>query len=158
MARDSYKDEAEIREVVRKFESCEYELAEFTHLRHVTVACWYLSTNAPVHALEKMRGSLQQFISHHGKQGYHETITRFWMELLGSYLEKFGQGATILMKINRALECYSSKDVLFSYYTREWVMSEVARREWVDPDLRVIGESATEAAAGQGIFENWIKS
>lgn len=156
MARDSYRDEAEIREVVRKFESCEYELAEFTHLRHVTVACWYLCTNSQAQALERMRQSLQRFISHHGKQGYHETITRFWMELLGSYLGKLGQGATILMKINRALECYGSKDVLFSYYTCECVMSEVARREWVDPDLRVIGESETDA--GEVIFENWIKS
>ena len=161
MAHETYKDEAEIRDVVRKFEGCEYALAEFTHVRHVTVACWYLCTNGmgstagdarrstkkSAEALERMRLGLRRFIAHHGKQGYHETITRFWVELLGSFLEKLGDGVSTTLKVNRALECYGSKDVLFSYYTRELVMSDTAKREWVEPDLRAIGVAGTESAA-----------
>jgi len=98
-------------------------------------------------ALERMRSGLQRFLAHHDKQGYHETITRFWIELLGSFLGKFGDGIATTLKVNRALECYGSKDVLFSYYTRERVMSDIARQEWVEPDLRAIGEATAESPA-----------
>ncbi len=70
----------------RRFERCDFALAEFTHARHLTVACWYLCALSREDALGRMQRGLQSFIAHHGKQGYHETITRFWMELLADYL------------------------------------------------------------------------
>ena len=159
MAGETYHDEAEIREVVRKFEECEYALTEFTHARHVTVACWYLctskiategqSSSVPVKALERMRTGLRRFIAHHGKQGYHETITRFWMELLENFLNSFVSGTAMVVKVNRALECYGSKDALYAYYTRERVMSEIAKREWVEPDLRAIGGVGSGSNLGE---------
>jgi len=135
VAGETYKDEAEIGEVVRKFEGCEYALAEFTHARHVTVACWYLCTSGTTSTghdgrhsagvspepLARMRTGLQRFIAHHGRQGYHETITRFWMELLGRFLSSFGSGTAVVVKVNRAVECYGSKDILYAYYSRERV-------------------------------------
>lgn len=150
MAGEIYRDEAEIREVVRKFEQCEYGLTEFTHLRHVTVACWYLCTTETrtgvantldnsSEALKRMRTGLERFIAHHGKQGYHETITRFWIELLDSYLRKFAADTPIATKVNRTVECYGNKEILYSYYTRDRVISEEAKREWIEPDLQLIG-------------------
>jgi len=138
MAHVTYAAEAEIREVVEKFEGCELALEEFTHARHLTVACWYLCTLPRHDALRRMRRGLQRFIAHHQKQGYHETITRFWMELLCNYLCQSPRGATITGKVNGAVERFASKDVLYSYYTRELVTSDAARAEWVEPDLRTI--------------------
>ena len=132
----TYKDEAEIQEVVRKFEECAYGLAEFTHGRHLTVACWYLCTAPPETALARMREGLQHFIAHHGRQGYHETITRFWMELLGSVLGQLPGNTPNITKVNRALERYASKEILFEYYSRERVMSDTARTHWIVPDLQ----------------------
>ncbi len=86
MTEVQYRDASEIRDVVERFEGCDFALAEFTHARHLTVACWYLCSLTREEALERMRCGLQSFIAHHGKQGYHETITRFWMELLANYL------------------------------------------------------------------------
>ena len=157
MAHPTYKHEGEILQVVRRFESCDYALEEFTHARHVTVACWYLCTNAREEALARMRDGLKRFIAHHGRQGYHETITRFWMELLGNYLQEFAPGATLLAKVNRAMESYESKDVLLSYYSRERVMSDIARREWVAPELRSIGEPQSSATEDfPQLIERWI--
>ncbi|HST10984.1 MAG TPA: hypothetical protein VLL05_11455 [Terriglobales bacterium] len=138
MADVTYADQSEIREVVEKFERCEFALADFTHARHLTVACWYLCTLPRPEALERMRSGLQRFIAHHQKQGYHETITRFWIELLCSYLCRCQDGATITSKINGAIELFATKDVLYSYYTRERVMSDAARTAWIEPDLRAI--------------------
>jgi hypothetical protein len=88
-----------------------------------------------------MRCGLQRFIAHHEKQGYHETITRFWMELLCNYLCQSPQEDTTTGKVNGAVERFASKDVLYSYYTRDRVMSDAARADWLEPDLLAIGES-----------------
>jgi hypothetical protein len=135
-----YQIEREIVEVVRKFEQCEFALEEFTHARHLTVACWYLSTFPADEALQRMRDGLQRFIAHHEKQGYHETITRFWMELLENYLCQCPPEATFTSKVNGAIERFAKKDVLFSYYTRDLITSDAARAAWVAPDLRPIAD------------------
>jgi hypothetical protein len=135
MEKPIYRSDSEIRDVVEKFESCSFPLQEFTHARHLTVACWYLCTTQPDQALARMRAGLQRFIVHHGREGYHETITRFWMELLGEFLRSLPGEISTVEKINHTVEAYSDKDTLFQYYTREFVMSEAARREWVEPDV-----------------------
>lgn len=144
MTDGTYKNEAEIQEVVRKFEACAYGLAEFTHVRHLTVACWYLCTAPPESALAQMREGLQHFLAHHGRQGYHETITRFWMELLGSFLGQSPGNTPTITLVNSAVERYASKAILFEYYSRERVISDTARANWIAPDLQpVVGNSSS---------------
>ena len=154
MACETYTNETEVRDVVRQFENCEYALTEFTHVRHVTVACWYLCTSNITAltvgiargsteisaALDQMRLGLNRFLAHHGKQGYHETITRFWMELLASYLDELPD-MPLLSKVNSAVERYRSKEILFFHYTRERVMSDAAKQGWIAPDLQAIGNA-----------------
>jgi hypothetical protein len=136
MAEPKYREECEIEDVVRRFESCEYAAPEFTHARHLTVACRYLCTLAAEQALNQMRSGLLRFTAHHGKQGYHETITRFWLRLIEDCLRQLPPGMTVVEKVNAVVGLYPSKETLFEYYTREHVMSEIAKREWVEPDLR----------------------
>ena len=133
-----YESENEIREVVERFETCVYAAEEFTHARHLTVACWYLSTLSPDAALARMRDGLLRFTAHHGKHGYHETLTRFWMLLLEESLAGQPLGTPLTEKVNNAVKCFESKEVAFEYYSRERVLSEAARREWVEPDLRAL--------------------
>ena len=140
MANRTYATDREIEEVVGKFEGCQFALEEFTHARHLTVACWYLRTMSPEAALSRMRDGLLRFIGHHGKQGYHETITRFWMELLRSSLLQASPKAQLMDKVNNTLKRFTNKDVLFMYYSRERVMSEAAKADWVEPDLRRIAQ------------------
>ena len=144
MAEVVYLNEDAIREVVWKFEHCEYAPAEFTHARHLTVGCWYLCTLPADEALNRMRAHLQNFSAHHGKQGYHETITRFWIEFLDSALRRQREDDAVLDRVNAVITRYP-KDTLFDYYTRERVMSDTAKREWVEPDLREIDEAVESA-------------
>jgi hypothetical protein len=138
MADDTYLTEDAIREVIRKFERCEYAPAEFTHALHLTVGCWYLCTLSAEEALNRMRTHLLKFSAHHGKHGYHETITRFWIELLDGALRQQAADATVLSRVNAVVALFP-KEVLFDYYTRDRVMSDTAKREWVEPDVREIG-------------------
>jgi len=132
---------AKFRKWLGNLSGANFALEEFTHARHLTVACWYLCTMSGDEALGRMRDGLQRFIAHHKKQGYHETITRFWMELLENYLCKCHAGTSLVSRVNGAIERFAKKDVLFSYYTRDLVMSDAARAAWVAPDLRPIADA-----------------
>jgi hypothetical protein len=130
--------EQEILRTVEGFEACTFRLEEFTHVRHMTVACWYLATLPEENALDRMRSGLQRFIRHHGKEGYHETITRFWMILLDQALRTTRTEWGIAARVADVVTRYQDKDVLYRYYTRERVLSEQARMGWVEPDLLAI--------------------
>ena len=134
----NYRHDSEIEEVVRKFEACEYALTEFPHVRHLTVAAWYFANLEPDDALARMRSGLLKFIGHHQKQGYHETITRFWMELVGNFLKNTSHRDSLVDSVNALIERYSSKEILFAYYSRERVMSEAAKKNWMEPDLQAL--------------------
>ena len=144
MAGAAYENDESIQEVVRKFERCEYAPQEFTHAYHLTVACWYLSTLSSEEALIRMRTRLQTFSAHHGKQGYHETITRFWIKLLKQSLAVESSAIPLVERVNRTINAFP-KDTLFDYYTRDRVMSDVAKREWIEPDLRTLCEDTARS-------------
>jgi hypothetical protein len=99
-----------------------------------------------------MREGLQHFIAHHGRQGYHETITRFWLELLGNFLGHLPRQTSTLMKINFALERYASKETLFEYYSRDRVMSDIAKTKWIEPDLQLLS-GRTTSLPGENLTE-----
>lgn len=138
-----YRNEAEVADVVRKFESCTYRPEEFTHARHLTVASWYLATYSAEEALLRMREGLHRFLAHHGKKmGYHETITRFWLELLGDAIRR-SPDRPLHERLQEVVNRFADKNVLFLYYTRELVMSNEARERWVEPDLQSICVTAS---------------
>ena len=143
MAGVRFQSNAEVRELVDKFERCEYAPEEFTHSHHLAVACWYSSNGLRSEALANMRKSLLRFTAHHQKQAYHETITRFWLELVSDVLGGIPSGMPLYERVNLVVEAFGDKELIFRYYSRGLVMSDTARREWVEPDLRPIRNHAT---------------
>jgi hypothetical protein len=135
----TYCNDDAIREVVEKFETCVYAPEEFIHARHLTVAAWYLCTLPEDAALSRMRESLLRFTAHHKKQAYHETITRFWMLLIADHLHRQSGELSDVQRVNDVVTRYP-KETLFDYYSRDRVISETAKHEWIEPDLRQITE------------------
>ena len=110
---------------VRRFEDCEYALEEFVHAEHLKVAWTYLQLYGYDAAVTKMRAGLLRFSAHHNKMGYNETITIFWMRKLQRHC---GENPAEVFR-------RTEKGMLFLHYTRERVMSDEARRQWIEPDL-----------------------
>jgi hypothetical protein len=125
-----FATDEEIWGVVKKFESCQFELAEFDHAHHLAVGMAYLSTAGFDEALERMRHSLRRFSGHHGKQGYHETMTRFWLMKLAEV-----EGESLWCRANEAISRFGDKNLIYKHYERERLMSEEARLEWIAPEL-----------------------
>src|SRR5437773_9335122 len=131
----SYANNAEIEAVVRAFESCAFSPVEFNHRAHTTVALWYLAHHPAEEARALMRDGLQRFTRHHGASGYNETITLFWMKLLGHGLARTDRNVPLHEQINALIVRWGSMRFLFVHYSREVAFSSAAQNAWVEPDL-----------------------
>ncbi|MGA8220963.1 MAG: hypothetical protein WB780_04855 [Candidatus Acidiferrales bacterium] len=134
----AYGSAAEIEEVVRRFESCEYLPDEFVHARHLTVATWYFLHFEASAAEGRMRAGLQKFIRHHGKSGYHVTITEFWLRLVKQTLRDIRANDEGVAGVNRVVERLNNKAVIYEYFSRGRVESAEAKAGWLEPDLKML--------------------
>jgi hypothetical protein len=133
---DPYRSEAEIEEVVRRFESCEYQPEEFVHAKHLTVTAWYFLHLGAEAAKEQMRAGLQKFIRHHGKNAYHVTITEFWLRLVNKHLQEAQPSEELVSRINNLIELLNNKCLIHNYYTREQLDTPEARATCLKPGLK----------------------
>jgi hypothetical protein len=132
----AFQTVAEIEAVVRAFEACAVAPEEFSHRAHLTVALWYLTLAPMNEATERMRSGLQRFIAHHGRQGYHETITLFWLKLVRHFLDQADANRPLPDLANELFARFGNSQFLFAHYSRELVHTATAKTTWVAPDLR----------------------
>ena len=133
-----FKDEAEISELVRAFETCEIHPAEFKHYQHLAVALWYLKHHPYEAASEKMRGGIQRLAAAYGKSGYHETITVFWLKVVHAFLANEKAQEPLFELANRLTNKCGHKSLISDYYSEETISSDQAKQEWVEPDLKAL--------------------
>jgi hypothetical protein len=128
--------------VVAGFESCTLPREQWTHEAHLTVALWYSSLLPQDHALVAMREGILRLNAAHGVEttptrGYHETITRFYMRVIGDYVrdEEEGRVRSWPERVARLLSRYGDRELPLRHYTKDLLMSPAARCGWVEPDL-----------------------
>jgi hypothetical protein len=84
---------------VEKFESGEWPLDEWHHREHIKLAYLYLRRYPFEQALARMRDKIKAHNAVHQVpelpgRGYHETITRAWMQLVDATLLEYGPAQT----------------------------------------------------------------
>jgi len=90
---------------------------------------------------EFLRDGIRRLNESHGNvntatDGYHETITAAYVTLLAAYLEACPPGLLLDARVERLLASpVAARDMLFTFYSRERLMSVEARARWVEPDL-----------------------
>lgn len=132
-----YRNDEEVKEVVRKFESCEYAPDDFGHRLHLTVALVYLLDSTYAGALERMRRSLHRFTKHHKlSRVYHETLTVFWMRRILAFVEQTDRARGLASLANELNDACAHSRLVFDYYTKERLDSDKARAYWLDSDLK----------------------
>lgn len=132
-----YRSEAEIEEVVRRFEACEYGPEEFIHTRHLTVAAWYVLKFGPA-AMERMRDALLRFTAFHGKSGYHETITAFWIRAVNLHVRELKRARDSVGVVNALVAALADKNLISRHYSPAKIASQEARAAWTEPDVAPI--------------------
>jgi len=133
-----YQHESEIQAVVAGFESCSTDKTNFKHRDHLTVAVRYLATSTPDEAPERLRQSLFTFIDHHqvDRIKYNETVTIFWLQMVRQVMKELPEQASLVDKCNHVLDKLGNADLVNQYYSKESLSSEVARKTFVQPDLK----------------------
>jgi adenylate kinase family enzyme len=127
-----------------RFEACTIPGKEWTHAAHLVVGLWQVHRYGADEALARLRAGIRRLNESHGgvntrTNGYHETITAAYVQLLTQYLDA---GASNLSLGMRAIALLASglaaRDALFTFYSRDVLLSPAAREGWVDPDLRPV--------------------
>lgn len=123
-------------ELTRALERGETPNRHFDHASHLHVAWTYLSESTSVEqAASKMRETLRRLAAAAGRpQKYHETITLFWVHLLG-------QAYAVNRGVRLEEVVYASPQLLeksfpLAYYSVERLFSDEARASWMEPDLK----------------------
>lgn len=125
---------------------------EWTHEAHLKVGLWHLLHYSPSESLTRLRQNIKQYnvacgVANTETQGYHETITRFYVWIIDRFLRQVerAQSASAFPKASsqsldllalELIELYGDKSLAFSYYSRDRLMSKTARLQWVEPDLK----------------------
>ena len=130
-----FKDDEEIVDLVRRFESCAIRPEDFRHYQHLTVALWYVREFPYDLASEKMRAGIQKLATAYGKTGYHETITLFWLLLVRDFAAS-ASAERLCDLANRLAASYTGKNVINDYYSAELLTTPEAKERWIEPDLK----------------------
>jgi hypothetical protein len=134
---DNYESQTDIEAVVSGFESCRLSKEDFSHYSHLSVAVWYLFQSSFDEAANSMRAGLLRFIDHHGirRQKYHETLTIFWLKVVRARMDELKQ-LNLVELTNAIIRDLGNTRLVFEYYSHEHLMSDEARKRWVEPDLK----------------------
>ncbi|WP_026734776.1 hypothetical protein [Fischerella sp. PCC 9605] len=132
---------AEIENLLAAFNHCTLPRCEWNHTAHLTVALWYLTQYGEKEGSDRIRQSIQRYNAAMGIQttknsGYHETLTLFWIQIVRRYLSVNNRKDSLLQLTNGLIDSYGNKYLPLQYYSRDLLMSWVARSSWVEPDLK----------------------
>ena len=107
----------------------------FHHRDHLRLAWWLTRQSGIDQALATIARAIRHFATAHGQADkYHETLTRFWVRIVGHAIEARPEIATF----DAFLEAFPfllDKDLPSRHWSRETMWSPAARAQWVAPDL-----------------------
>ncbi len=120
---------------VRAFLSGSLPNTQFRHRDHLRLA-WVLVRLAGVEqAMTRITNGIRFFAAQHGHaEKYHETMTRFWVLLVG-HMVAARPDITTFDDFLAAFPMLLEKDLPYRHWRRETMLSPDARARWVAPDI-----------------------
>ena len=135
-ARMQYASDAEVEALVARFESCELPPDDVSHRAHVAMSAWCFLKLPEAQAAARIYEGLQRYVKWHNITIYHETITWFWIKLVGKAVAGTRTARPAFVVVNEVMARLGDSRMIFAYYTRERLQTDEARRRWVEPDLQ----------------------
>lgn len=130
----------------------------WTHQTHLAVGLWHLRRHGRPEALALLRSRIRAHnaaagIGNDADNGYHETLTRFWLRALAAHEAAHPQATTAGSLALLLRSPLASVDAPLRHYTPERLYSREARAGWLEPDLAPLpsqGAPRDRAEEGQG--------
>lgn len=136
-----FTTDAEIRDIGVRFLDCALPKAEWTHEAHLATCLWLASERPDIHVETGLGPLIKRYnVSVGGvnddTQGYHDTITRCFIHAVRRHLAETRE-STLTGRVNALLlSPYGRRDWPLQHYSRETLFSVVARRGFVEPDVK----------------------
>ena len=136
--------DTELDELVRRFTERTLTKPEWTHAAHLAVGLWHVCRYGRDDALARLRSCITRLNESHGTVnsatgGYHETITRAYVELLHAFAARHAD-KTVAERVTALLaDPLADKKALLEFYSRERLESVQARLGWAEPDVTPLG-------------------
>lgn len=122
-------------EFVQAFLSGDLPNERFHHRDHLRLAWILIRQRDMAEATRAISSGIRRFASHHGHAAkYHETMTLFWVRIVGHLVENRPD----IADFDRFLATFPmllDKDLPYRHWRRETMGSPDARAQWVEPDL-----------------------
>jgi hypothetical protein len=145
MRNDDVNRESEIvlDDFIHRFETKTLKKSEWTHAAHLRIGGVYVLAHGQAAALAKLRVGICRLNESHGvinsdTGGYHETLTRFWLAIIGHFLSEHHHAHDDWSRADRIgalIDAFGHRSGLFrDYWSTDLVKSVAARRAWFPPD------------------------
>lgn len=144
---EPYRSRGEIENLISAFETCTLPKRKWTHQAHLIVALWHNLRYDADEALSLVRERITRYNESVGTantetNGYHETITVFYMWAVRRFLAGADPNASIVEVANALISSKGAeKNFPFEYYSRELLLSSEARQRFVEPDLKKLEDA-----------------
>lgn len=142
----------DVDDLAARFSACELPKVEWTHHAHLAVGAWHVDRYGRDEALARLRTGIRRLNDSHqtlntATSGYHETITRAYVELLAQFLESCPPTEPLNARVLRLLGSpLADPKVLLRFYSPDRLMSVAARAAWLEPDVTPLNAAAFEDA------------
>ncbi|MEO8448190.1 MAG: hypothetical protein ABI647_00275 [Gemmatimonadota bacterium] len=150
-----FATEAEATLLCDAFAACTLPKAAWTHRAHLTAALWHLDHHPAHGALALMRDAIKRYNRSVGTvdsatEGYHETITVFYMRVTARFKAAWSGSASFADRANGLYAEWGDRNLPLRHYSRERLFSVEARAQWIEPDLDPIPALSLREGAPSG--------
>ena len=118
---------------------------DWTHHAHLRAGLWHVMQHGAVAALELLRARITAYNESVGtantdSSGYHETITRFYVIVIDRFLSAADRSLDVDALADQLIAAHGDRRLPLHHYSESRLFSPVARRSWVEPDLRPLSK------------------
>lgn len=108
---------------------------QFHHRDHLRLTWALVRLTGVEAAMKRITSGIRYFATQHGQaEKYHETMTRFWVLLVG-HMVAARPDITTFDEFLAAFPMLLDKDLPYRHWRRETMFSPDARARWVEPDI-----------------------
>jgi hypothetical protein len=137
MGEEFLADDAALMAFRQRFENGTWPVCEFRHMHHLAIAACYIVDDPE--PMDTLRARIRSYnVSQGGEntedRGYHETITRFWVEIVGRHISALPKTLPRCEIARLVVDTFASQRDLFQeYYDFDVLKSREARANWIPP-------------------------
>jgi len=126
--------------IATEFIACTLPKTQWTHQAHLRAGLWHVLRHSDHDSLDLLRERIRRYNASTGgvnsdTEGYHETITRFYVQIIRLFVDSVDARRPIDELAQELIARLGDRELPLRHYTRETLFSTEARLRWVEPDL-----------------------